>query len=126
MSTPGELLIIVAPEFINIDYSGAITVADMQIAPDLCGDKRPLLVAYLAAHILTIGNRSGGATGAISSIKEGEVSVEYQNKKGDISSTGLANTSYGEEYDRLRRSCVIAMRTRVNCVSGLPYLYGQY
>jgi len=124
MSTPAELLADIAPEFDGIDTSGAITVADMQIAPNLCGDKRPLLVAYLAAHILTMGRRGGGATGSIASITEGEVTVTYVNKKGYLESTGLSNTSFGEEFDRLRRGCLVAMRTRVNCVCRTS-IYGE-
>jgi hypothetical protein len=53
-STPAEIIAVIAPEFANIDSSGAIAIAEMQIAQGLCGDKRPLLVAYLAAHILTM------------------------------------------------------------------------
>jgi hypothetical protein len=124
MYTPAELLIDIAPEFASIDTSGAITVAEMQIAPDLCGDKRPMLVAYLAAHILTRGRRAGGATGSIASITEGDVTVTYVNKKGFIETTGLSNTGFGEEFDRLRRGCLVAMRTRVNCVCRSS-IYGQ-
>lgn len=109
--TPEELLVIIAPEFTGVDASGAISVADMQIADGLCGDKRPLLVAYLAAHILTVGKRDGAA-GAVTSLKEGQLSVNY-------GSTGimgsLGQTGYGAEYDRLSRACVFAARTRVKC-----------
>lgn len=55
--TVEEILVIIAPELADYDSAGAIAVAELEIAPGLCGNKRPLLVAYLAAHIITIGNR---------------------------------------------------------------------
>lgn len=113
MKTADELLIIIAPEYSSVDVSGAIEVADMQIAIGLCGDKRPLLVAYLAAHILTVGGKAGGATGDLSSLKEGGTAVTYKSSKASIETTGLSDTSYGREYDRLSRACVFTARTRV-------------
>lgn len=107
--TPAEILPTIAPEFALIDADDAIAIAEMQIADGLCGDKRPLLVAYLAAHILTMGKR-GGAAGSVTSLKEGQLSIGY-------GSTGimgsLGQTGYGAEYDRLSRACVFAARTRV-------------
>ncbi len=120
MATPAELLIIIAPEYIGINVTGAIEVAEMQIALDLCGDKRPLLVAYLAAHILTIGGKAGGATGDLASLKEGGTAVSYKSSKPSIESTGLSDTSYGREYDRMSRGCVFAARTRVLDVINIP------
>lgn len=107
--TAESLLLIVAPEFTGVDASGAISVAEMQIADGLCGDKRPLLVAYLAAHILTMSKR-GGDVGAVTGLKEGQLSINY----GSTGTTGsLGQTGYGAEYDRLSRACVFAARTRV-------------
>lgn len=116
---PDELLAIIAPEFANIDATGAILVADMQISSKLCGDKRPLLVAYLAAHILTIGGRKMGASGDVASLTEGELSITYANSTADIK-TSLSKTSYGQEFDRLSRGCIFTPRTRVSEV----LLYG--
>jgi Protein of unknown function (DUF4054) len=119
MATPAELIIVIAPEYASIDVSGAIDVAEMQIATGLCGDKRPLLVAYLAAHILTIGGKAGGATGNLSSLKEGGTAVTYKSAQAAIETTGLSDTSYGREYDRLSRGCVFAARTRVTNVTNV-------
>lgn len=107
MATPAELLPTIAPEFSGVDASAAISVAEMQIAEGLCGDKRPLLVAYLAAHVLTLGQRSGAA-GGVSSLREGGLSVSYHG-----GGEGIGATSYGAEYDRLSRGCTFAARTRV-------------
>ncbi len=111
MSDPATLLPVIAPEFAGVDLPAAIEVADMQIAPGLCGDKRPLLVAYLAAHILTIGKRKGTA-GGVSSVKEGNLAISYSGASGSAGDS-LGATSYGAEYDRLSRGCAFAARTRV-------------
>ena len=112
--TAEEILAIIAPELADFDTNGAIAVAELQVAPGLCGKKRPLLVAYLAAHIFTIGNRSNGATGSISSVTEGKTSITYGSSQVDTPSSGLSDTSYGREYDRLRRGCIVAVTTGVS------------
>lgn len=117
MTTPAALLPVIAPEFADVDASAAIVVAEMQVGENLCGDKRPLLVAYLAAHILSLGSRSGlssGAAGAVTSLSEGSLSIGFGGASGVMGSLG--QTSYGMEYDRLSRGCVFAARTRVTHV----------
>ncbi len=109
--TAQEILAAIAPEFASIDPSGALTIADKQIAPNLGGDQRPMLIAYLAAHILTIANKHNGATGAMSSISEGNVTATYITAGSKVKSSGLSTTSYGQEYDRLSRACVFAAVT---------------
>ena len=116
--TPADILIIIAPEYVgNPNATGAILVAEMEVAPGLCGDKRPLLVAYLAAHILTVGGRTAGSSGDIASVKEGGTAISYNNTTPEISTTGLSDTSYGREYDRISRGCIFAVRTRVTNVN---------
>lgn len=112
--TVEEILAIIAPELADYDSAGAIAIAELEIAPGLCGKKRPLLVAYLAAHIITIGNRANGATGGIRSVTEGKTSITYGSSQLDTPSSGLSDTSYGREYDRLRRGCVVAVTTGVS------------
>ena len=106
--TPAEILPVIAPELTG-DRSAVIVLADMQIAPGLCGDKRPLLVAYLAAHIATLAER-GGASGGVASMTEGSLAVSF----GGAMKDGLGATSYGQEYDRLSRACVFAAGTRMS------------
>lgn len=111
--TPADLIPTIAPEFAGVDASAAIAVAEMQVGPNLCRDKRPLLVAYLAAHIMSLGNRTaqaGGASGEVSSLSEGQLSISF-GASGVMG--GLGQTAYGVEYDRLSRGCVFAARTRV-------------
>lgn len=110
MDNPATILPVIAPEFAGVDAANAIAIAEMQVADGLCGDRRPLLVAYLTAHILTMGNRQGSA-GGVTSLKEGNLSITYgANAGGD----NLQSTSYGAEYHRLKRACTFAARTRVN------------
>ena len=112
MPTAAELLPVIAPEFAG-DQSAAIAVAEMQVGVGFCGDKRPLLVAYLAAHILTLGKRSGGAgraAGSVTNMTEGKLSIGFGGS-GMIGSLG--QTSYGTEYDRISRGCTFTARTRV-------------
>lgn len=106
--TPAQILPTIAPELTG-DQSAIIAIAEMQVAPGLCGAKRPLLVAYLAAHVATLARRSG-ASGAISSLNEGALAVSF----GGAMRDGLHATSYGAEYDRLSRACVFAAGTRAS------------
>jgi hypothetical protein len=115
MSTPAEYLVIIAPEFKNIDFVGALQVAELQISAGLCGDKRPLLVAYLAAHVLTIANATGGSAGNISSYTEGGASIKYEITKTSLDVSGLSDTKYGRELIRIRSGCIMPVRTRA-CV----------
>ena len=116
--TVAEILVLIAKEFSNYEeaeINGVIELAEQQIAPNLCGDMRPQLVAYLTAHMLTMSNRAGGATGDVESITEGHKSITYSNSTADVKSS-LSKTSYGQEFDRLSRACVFSARTRVNRV----------
>lgn len=113
MNDPALILPVIASEFAATDATDAIALAELQIAPGLCGDRRPMLVAYLAAHILTIAARAGGASGVVSSVKEGQLSINYGGASGASSSPGLGSTSYGQEYDRMSRACAFSVRTRV-------------
>lgn len=107
MSTAAELLQTIAPEISGLDAFAAIGVAEMQVGINVGGDKRPLLVAYLAAHVLTLAQRRGAA-GSVSGMSEGSLSISYGG-----GGEGLGATSYGAEFERISRGCVFASRTRV-------------
>ena len=110
MIDAADLIPTIAPEFADsAELQGAIDVAEMQIADGLCGDKRPLLVAYLAAHVLSVASRKGSG-GPVTSLSEGGLSIGF-GSSGIMGS--LSQTSYGQEYHRLSRACVFAPRTRV-------------
>lgn len=111
-----DKLQIVAPEFNGADNSGMIDIAELQVATNLCGggERRDLIVAYLAAHMLTIANRKLGAAGEIKTMSEGRISIAYEN--GTTDRAGLSSTSYGREYMRLISSCIFSMTIRNNSI----------
>lgn len=107
-----EIFQLIAPELssdLNL-VEDAVTLAELQVGADLCGDKRPLLVAYLAAHLLSLTNRKTGSSGSLTSLSEGNLSLGF-GQSGLMGSLG--QTVYGVEYDRLSRGCIFAVRTRV-------------
>lgn len=95
-----DIIPIIAPELVgNANLSGAITMADGQVAADHC--YRDSAIANLAAHILTLSKR-GGSSGAVTSKSEGSLSIGY----GSQAVIGaLGTTSYGQELTRLNRLC---------------------
>ena len=103
--------------FPSDSITGALTLADSQIGANLCPDLRPQMVAYLAAHILTIAGRKLGASGDVAALAEGKLSITYSNSTADIKS-GLSKTIYGQEFERLSRACTFTPRTRVNTIYG--------
>jgi len=106
MSDAATLFDMIAPELAgNANKADAIALAETQTGKAY-GDAREHAVALLAAHILTVANREG-QSGAVSTIKEGSLSIGYQ---GNVSGY-LGTTSYGAELDRLRRSYIMSART---------------
>lgn len=108
------------PEFAGVAPSVVdfwITLTDEEIDHDRWGTRGKAAEMYLAAHKMVIAGvvnpaqaaGSGGASGAIQSVKVGDVSVSY----GSTASLAvqlqgldpsLATTKYGIEYARLVRS----------------------
>jgi len=106
MSDAATLFDMVAPELAdNADKQDAIDLADEQTGK-VYGRARDHAVALLAAHILTVAKREGSG-GAVSSIKEGNLSLGFTGMVEGY----LGTTSYGAELDRLRRSYIISART---------------
>ncbi len=108
--TVEEYILIIAPEFTGVDLTGAISIAELRIAPNLCGDQRPLLVAYLAAHILTEANRSIGVDSNIDSMTEGNLSIHYSNVSVDVNNS-YTGTRYGREFETMLKGCIIKPMT---------------
>lgn len=108
------LLQTIAPDLYALpNKQGAIDMAELQVGAKLCGDKRPMLVAYLAAHILSLSQRSLGAAGSVTSLSEGGLSVGF-GSSGVMGS--LSQTTYGQEYDRISKGCIFSPRTRITKV----------
>lgn len=83
-----------------------------------CGSaKYDVAQCYLAAHLLTIGDRTAagdasGAVGPISSKAAGGVSVTravFTNPNTSESDLWYAGTSYGQYYLVLRRTCFVGV-----------------
>lgn len=111
MPTPTELLTALAPELDAVDAS--VKTVHIDLAEQQTGtvfkDARNHAVALLAAHTLTMANRNG-ASGAATSLKEGQLSAGFA-AVGNTTDE-LAATSYGAELLRLRRSYIMSARTR--------------
>lgn len=100
MSSYDATFLAIAPEFASVDLvrrTQILEVADMRVSKKAFGDRRNIAVAYLAAHLITVGNRSSGIAGAVTGMKEGDLSVSY----GGGNSTDLNSTTYGQEYSRM-------------------------
>lgn len=114
-----DLIPIIAPELVgHAELAGAITLADGQIGINVGGTQRDTLVAYLAAHILTLASRAsatGAASGEITSIREGALAMTFSTGGAAGPSSTLAATSYGAEYLRIARAYVFAPGTRAAC-----------
>ena len=94
-----DLIPIIAPELAgNANLPGAVEIASAQVSASHC--YRDVVIANLAAHILTLAGR-GGSGGAVASETEGSLSRSFSVSRTD----GLAATSYGQEVERLNSLC---------------------
>ncbi len=103
-------LLVLAPELADITEADRAAVAQLAALSvgTAFGDKQELATAYLTAHMLTMRGRAG-VGGSVKSLKEGDLSLTYS---GSMSDDALSNTSYGQEYCRLKAECVFSARTR--------------
>lgn len=108
--TVDSTLLVIAPEHAGIDSADRTAVAELAALSvgTAFGNKKELATAYLTAHMLTMRGRAG-AGGAVKSMREGDLGITYA---GNEASNDLMATSYGQEFNRLRRECVFAARTR--------------
>jgi len=114
-SDPNVIIKIIAPDYASMDTTYYIGLAELQVAQYECGPcalLRPQMVANLAAHMITVATRSGGAVGDLESVKEGGAAIKYASSSYTSSIPGLSSTSYGQEYERLIRGCIFTPRTR--------------
>lgn len=99
-----EYLGAIAPEFAKLPAATVfIELAIGRCSEVYFGDLWAQACAYLAAHFWTLSNRGGGATGTITNMKEGDLSVSYAAPNSKLSS--LAQTSFGLEYEMLLKQC---------------------
>jgi hypothetical protein len=95
----------------------ALSIANGRLSQTVFGAKYNNAVALLAAHILSMnsGIRSGGTGGAISTKKEGDLSISFGSNAAFDSR--LDSTSYGQQLEQLKKECVFA--PSINAIPGL-------
>jgi hypothetical protein len=95
----------------------ALSIANGRLSSDAFGAKYNNAVALLAAHILSMssGARSGGVGGAITSKKEGDLSINFGSNPAFTSR--LDSTSYGQDLEQLKRECIFA--PNINAIPGI-------
>lgn len=104
-----DALKLIAPELAHLTDEVLvqyIALAEPQVGAKFCN--RDQGVAYLAAHIATISSRKGIA-GSINSLSEGGLSIS----SGAVGASELNTTSYGTEFERLKRACIFAARNKM-------------
>lgn len=80
-----------------------LEIAAEQTSLDAYPDKKPMMLAYYAAHLYTLNQRQG-ATGAVTSLQEGALAVGFGQSGMGQSAAFINNTSYGATYLQLLNS----------------------
>ena len=121
MSVTYSTFIVLFPEFTTVDVNEQaritlyITNASLDVSTDW-GVKRDMGISYLAAHMLSMADRtkdSGGgivASGALTEAKVGKLSAKFATPITGAKAfplMGLSSTNYGLEYARLRSTLSI-------------------
>jgi len=105
-----SLLATVAPDVgCSANAPLAVQMAEQRIGQHF-GGKREQAVAYLAAHILTVGEIGGAAAGPVTSEREGDLARSYGVSAGG---GGLETTAYGREFQAIRQECILGARNRM-------------
>lgn len=98
----------IAPDLASkSNASQVLALADLRVSKNNFGSVRDQAVAYLAAHLLSLSNsnfRKSGSGGAVTSLREGDLSVSFGAVPG--SDDSLSSTWFGQEFERLRRETV--------------------
>ena len=116
----------IAPQFdSNVNRDDHISLAELRTNETCYGNKYNYAVALRAAHTLTLSdiqNSSGsGSAGAITSKKEGDLSISFGSTGGSIDSY-LGLTSYGKDLIDLREGSILPFQITgltVDCAGNL-------
>lgn len=86
-----------------------LTDAALSISSDKFGLFYDLAIYNLAAHLLTMASRGGGAAGPVTSERVGELARGYAAPPNSdkMNFGSLASTPFGMEYERIRRQVMI-------------------
>lgn len=119
ISTAQDIIILRMP---SVTPSSALTdkiaLAETVLCKSEFGTKGEYAIALQVLHWLALENRSGGENksgvgGSIASLKEGDLAVGYRHSSSSSSGSGdLAQTSYGQELQRLIETCIISPMNR--------------
>jgi hypothetical protein len=115
-----SVLSIIAPQFDSAtNRSDWLALAETRVNRCRFGTKADLAVAYMTAHMMTLNPDSsgdfgsgGGATGAITSKREGDLAISYANPGSAVKSTGdmdLTSTVYGIQFLSLQKASGMAI-----------------
>jgi len=102
----------IAPEMASVDpavRARLIGYATLLVCFKCTPQIKNMSIAYLSAHNYTLSQR-GGVAGNVLSEKEGDLARSFGGIVND--GTGLGSTTYGNEYLRLKKSFILAPRTR--------------
>ncbi len=104
------ILLDIAPEMADVPQDKRERLIEYAMAQVKFGDDkiRYLATAYLTAHQYTLSQRNGAA-GPVSSEKEGDLARSFGSTTGNKSTS---STSYGEEFERLKRMFIIKPMVR--------------
>jgi hypothetical protein len=89
-------------------FDGLVDLAKVQISECVFGNKYAYAVSLIVLHWLALDER-GGASGSITSEDEGDLSRSYGNQGSGYYST----TSWGSEFERLKKSLVFSPMNRM-------------
>lgn len=115
MSASSNLSLIASQYDANTNRAGILTLAALRVNVSWFGAKYDLAVAYVAAHMLAMSDplfRANGEAGAISSKKEGDLSIGYSTGGSSSSSGGGSDydqTSFGRQFEQLSKECDLAI-----------------
>ena len=103
-------LLAIAPEFSGrsqTELQNYITIATENVVYSyLTSVQRDTLIVYLAAHLATLALKRQGASGAVSNVVEGKLSLTYRTTPSNMKDT-YDLTDYGQQYSALVNTYVI-------------------
>ncbi len=100
----------ISPEFSKLTLEQLQTytaiATENVLYPYLSDAKRDTLIVYLAAHLATLALKRQGASGAVSNVVEGKLSLTYRAALSKQQDT-YDLTDYGQQYKALVNSYII-------------------
>jgi hypothetical protein len=104
---------LIADEFSDeptVFLNGHLTLASEYVGHHICQPLRDELITYLAAHRIDQSLKRRGASGQVTSVKEGNLAITYATNDAD---SEYDFSSYGRTYKQLVKEIVLAPMTRM-------------